>query len=153
MSQHLKKFGLLTSLYIAQGLPFGFFSQALPALLREKGIGLETIGLGALLALPWAAKWLWAPWLDKYQNHRQWIIVANVIAIFACLLLGGFDLAELAGEKLWMLYFAFFLLNLTAASQDIATDAIAVMQLTEAERGIGNGIQVAGYRVGMILIC
>ncbi len=151
MSQHLKKFGLLTSLYIAQGLPFGFFTQALPALLREKGIGLETIGLGALLALPWAAKWLWAPWLDKGQNHRQWIIVANVIAVFACLLLSRFDLAELANEKLWLLYFAFFLLNLTAASQDIATDAIAVMQLTEAERGIGNGIQVAGYRVGMIL--
>jgi predicted MFS family arabinose efflux permease len=41
--------------------------------------------------------------------------------------------------------------NLFAATQDIATDGLAVEQLSEAERGLGNGVQVAGYRVGMIV--
>lgn len=145
------KFGLLTSLYIAQGLPYGFFTQALPALLREQGIGLETIGLASLLALPWATKWLYAPLVDRVQQHRRWIIVANLCAIAMCLLLASFPLAHLVQHKLWLLYGGFFILNLAAATQDIATDALAVMQLTEAERGLGNGIQVAGYRVGMIL--
>jgi len=41
--------------------------------------------------------------------------------------------------------------NLLAATQDIATDGLAVELLSEAERGYGNSVQVAGYRVGMIL--
>ena len=41
--------------------------------------------------------------------------------------------------------------NLVAATQDIATDGLAVRTLDHAERGWGNGIQVGGYRVGMIL--
>lgn len=44
-----------------------------------------------------------------------------------------------------------FVTNLFAATQDIATDGLAVEQLTSNERGFGNGIQVAGYRVGMIV--
>lgn len=150
-SSQFKKFGLLTSLYIAQGLPYGFFTQALPTLLREQGISLVTIGLAGLLAMPWALKWLIAPLVDKQRQHRRWIICTNLVAILTCLLLSSFNLKHLVNEQLWMLYLGFFVLNLSAAMQDIATDAIAVLQLSEPERGIGNGIQVAGYRVGMIL--
>ena len=31
---------LLTGLYVAQGLPFGFFTQALPVLLRDAGFAV-----------------------------------------------------------------------------------------------------------------
>jgi predicted MFS family arabinose efflux permease len=41
--------------------------------------------------------------------------------------------------------------NLLAATQDIATDALAVDMLRFEERGFANGVQVAGYRVGMII--
>ena len=44
-----------------------------------------------------------------------------------------------------------FIVNLLAATQDIATDGMAVDLLEYNERGLGNGVQVAGYRVGMIL--
>ena len=46
---------------------------------------------------------------------------------------------------------AVLLLNLAAATQDIATDGLAVDMLEASERGLGNGVQVAGYRVGMIV--
>ena len=46
---------------------------------------------------------------------------------------------------------AVMLLNLIAATQDIATDGLAVALLAPAERGLANGVQVAGYRVGMII--
>lgn len=52
-SPMVRKLGLLTSLNLAQGLPYGFFTQALPAMLRERGVSLEEIGLASLLALPW----------------------------------------------------------------------------------------------------
>jgi predicted MFS family arabinose efflux permease len=41
--------------------------------------------------------------------------------------------------------------NLLAATQDVATDGLAVNLLEARELGLGNGVQVAAYRVGMIL--
>ena len=64
-------FGLLGALYFAQGLPFGFFTQALPVMLRQAGVSLEGIGLTSLLALPWALKFLIAPRLDSTSSRRR----------------------------------------------------------------------------------
>ena len=146
-----KKFALLGSLYIAQGLPFGFFMQSLPVLLRNEGMALETIGFSAILVLPWAFKFLWAPALDKWGTRRGWIIGANLLAIITMLLLSVLPLEKLIAQGVAILFGGFFLMNLFSATQDIATDGLAVNILSEQERGIGNGVQVAGYRVGMIL--
>ena len=40
-----QKISLLIALYFAQGLPFGFFTIALPAMLRQSGQSLKTISL------------------------------------------------------------------------------------------------------------
>lgn len=146
-----QKFGLLASLYIAQGLPFGFFMQSLPVLLRNQGMGLETIGFAAILVMPWALKFLWAPFLDKWGTRQHWIVGSNLLAVACMLVMSFMDLSELVSTGVYILFGGFFLMNLFTATQDIATDGMAVNQLTEEERGIGNGIQVAGYRVGMIL--
>ena len=50
-----------------------------------------------------------------------------------------------------MLCIAVLLVNALAESQDIATDALAVEMLGPDERGVGNGLQVGAYRIGMIL--
>src|SRR5437868_6044002 len=75
----LRKIGLLGSLYLSQGLPFGFFTQALPVLLRKSGSSLGEVGLSSLLALPWALKFVWAPLLDRHSSasfgrRRSWIV-------------------------------------------------------------------------------
>ena len=46
---HRHPLALLSSLYAAQGLPFGFFTLALPVLMREAGWSLTAIGLLQLL--------------------------------------------------------------------------------------------------------
>ena len=56
-----QKFWVLLSLYMAQGLPTGIFTQGLPAILRSYDVPLKVIGLTGLLAIPWALKFLWAP--------------------------------------------------------------------------------------------
>jgi MFS family permease len=147
----IQKFGLLSSLYIAQGLPFGFFTQSLPVLLRKEGMALETIGFSAVLVLPWALKFLWAPVLDKWGSRRTWIISANLLAVLSMLLLSFMPLEDLVADGLVILFGSFLLMNVFSATQDIATDSLAVNLLSKSERGIGIGIQVAGYRVGMIL--
>ena len=49
-----------------------------------------------------------------------------------------------------LLFAAAFVFNLIAATQDIATDGLAVRMLDARELGLANGIQVGAYRVGMI---
>lgn len=143
---------ILGSLYLAQGLPYGFFTQALPALMRKEGLSLQWIGLSSLLALPWALKFLWAPYVDRYSlpkwgRRKSWILPLQWLA---CVLFVGIAFQDISSG--WVIILSAFLCaNLLAATQDIATDGLAIELLDHSERGWGNGLQVAGYRVGMIL--
>jgi MFS transporter, PAT family, beta-lactamase induction signal transducer AmpG len=138
---------LLSSLYLAQGLPYGFFTQALPVLLRDAGLSLKAISATSLLFLPWALKFLWAPFVDAYGTRKQWLLPLQVSAVAGALLLAGLDL----GRGYVLVLAGAFVFNLIAASQDIATDGLAVRILEPRERGLANGIQVGAYRAGMIL--
>ncbi len=66
------------------------------------------------------------------------------------LMLGLLDPASLNGSGFYWLLVILFLSNLIAATQDIATDGLAVSSLSPRERGLANGVQVSGYRVGML---
>ena len=138
---------VLTLLYVAQGLPFGFFTQALPVRMREGGMSLGAIGFASLLAAPWALKGVIAPLVDAHGSRRAWIVPLQLGAV-AVLIVASFLPPERA---LVPVLIAVFLSNALAAAQDVATDALAVDVLAPKERGLGNGLQVAGYRVGMML--
>jgi PAT family beta-lactamase induction signal transducer AmpG len=149
------KLGLLSCLYFSQGLPFGFLSQALPALLRHYGVDLEKIGLVSLVAIPWALKFLWAPYVDHYGSRRfgkrkSWILPMQLGFMVCLLLLGSLNPDSFNGSGFYMLMLLLFIANLVAATQDIATDGLAVSSLHPRERGLANGVQVGGYRVGML---
>ncbi|CAM3674564.1 Major facilitator superfamily (MFS) profile domain-containing protein [Tsukamurella ocularis] len=139
-------FLLLTGLYFAQGLPFGFFTEAIPVLLRDAGLSLTAISLTSLLYLPWGLKFLWAPAVDRIGTRRQWLLATQLGSAGVVLALAATDLA---GSLRW-LFVAIAAVNLLGATQDIATDGIAVRLLGPQDRGIGNGIQTGAYRLGMI---
>lgn len=144
--------GLLSVLYFSQGLPFGFFVQALPAVMRQQGVSLAAIGLGTLLTLPWALKLLWAPLVDRRGGsrlgaRRGWLLPLQLGSVALLVALAFVDPAH----SLAWLVVGVLLTNLLAATQDIAADGLAVDLLRRHERGLGNGVQVAGYRVGMIV--
>ncbi|MCK7473190.1 MAG: hypothetical protein MZV49_06060 [Rhodopseudomonas palustris] len=72
--------GCSPALYVAQGLPYGFFTQALPVLLRDAGLSLKAISATSLLFLPWALKFLWAPFVDHRGSAPA---VAAAVAVVA----------------------------------------------------------------------
>lgn len=141
------KIALLVALYLAQGLPYGFFTQALPVLLREAGYSLKAISALSLLYLPWALKFLWAPYLDHRGTARAWLLTFQIASIAAALLLTQLHL----DHGLVIILVAAFAFNIIAASQDVVTDGLAVRMLDSHERGGANAIQVGAYRIGMIL--
>lgn len=138
---------LLSSLYFAQGLPFGFFTQALPVVLRESGYPLVAISASGVLFLPWALKFLWAPYVDRYGTRRTWLLVLQLLSAAVALVLACLDLSS----SLRWLFAGIVVVNLLSATQDVATDGVAVRLLGPRERGLGNGIQVGAYRIGMIV--
>lgn len=141
------KITLLIALYMAQGLPFGFFTLALPVLLREAGYSLTQIAVLNLLAWPWVAKFLWAPLLDHTGTRRAWLLGFQLASIAAALLLTQAD----PSDGLRPMILATLAFNILAASQDVITDGLAVRMLDARERGLANAIQVGAYRFGMIL--
>lgn len=146
---------LLLPLYLAQGLPGGFLAHALPVILREQGASLELIALLKLLALPWVLKFIWAPYIDKpsadsaYQQRRRWVL--RLQPMLAVLLLAlGWALALPSSVSFWLLVVLVLAINTLAATQDIATDGLAVSQSPSQLLGAANSMQVAGYKLGMI---
>jgi MFS family permease len=147
----LKKVGLLGALYFVQGLPFGFQSTALPVYLRTQGVSLKVIGFLGALALPWMLKVLWAPLVDRYSSARigrrkSWILPMQALLAATCVA-AAFVVEQGA---LPLLLGLIFLMNLFAATQDIAVDGLAVKLLEPWELGEGNTAQVVGYKLGML---
>lgn len=143
---------LLGSLYLAQGVPFGFFTQAVPVVLRASGASLPWVGASSLLAVPWALKFLWAPWVDQHGSprwgrRRSWLLPLQAATVAVLVGLAGVDPGRAA---LW-LGVGMFVCSVLAATQDVATDGLAVDLLPPDERGLANGLQVGAYRLGMIL--
>jgi MFS family permease len=151
---------LLSVLYFAQGLPFGVQAIALPVYLRASGVSLSSIGFLGVLSLPWLAKPLWAPLVDRYGSERfgrrrSWIApMQSLLALTA--LAAAFSSAA---QHLPLLLASIFLMNLFAATQDIAVDGLAVDLLRgrdaaptklAAALGLGNAAQVVGYKLGML---
>ncbi|MFV5377248.1 MFS transporter [Acinetobacter calcoaceticus] len=148
---------LLFSLYWAQGLPVGFMTHALPVILRAQGVSLAHIGGFGLLMLPWSIKIFWAPWVDRHAlsrlgHYRSWILPTQLLTVCVLCILSFFPIQAL-DQPIYL--FAFFitllLMNLTGATQDIATDALAVNLLQHDQQHWGNTFQVIGSRLGFII--
>ncbi|MDF1781222.1 MAG: MFS transporter [Alcanivoracaceae bacterium] len=146
---------ILGLLYFAQGLPFGLLVKSLPAILSKAGLPTEYIGLLALAAIPWALKFLWSPWVDRWgrgrPNHRKrWIVGSQCCAAGLLLVIGSFSPQWLFVDGIGYLLLLLFLLNFLFATHDIASDGLAVRLLPASLRGIGNSLQSGGYKAGMI---
>ncbi|WP_151810563.1 MFS transporter [Acinetobacter bereziniae] len=148
---------LLFSLYWAQGLPVGFMTHALPVILRAQGVSLAHIGGFGLLMAPWAIKILWAPLVDRYGHHqaghyRSWIIPTQILTIVILVILSFLPIQSLNEPRFLFLFFiALLCMNSIGATQDIATDGLAVRILKEEQQHFGNMFQVIGSRLGFIV--
>lgn len=147
MTGRRRGLALLTLLYAAQGMPFGFQALALPLFLADAGVSLATVGLAQLLAVPWMVKALWAPLVERAGRRRPWLLAMQA-ALLVLLALGA---ASPPGDALGRLAVIVLLMNLVTATQDIAVDGLAVDLLRPGDLGLGNAAQVGGYKVGMML--
>ena len=150
-SRRLRLFAF-TSFYVAQGLPIGLITVAMPAWLAASGADAGAVAtFVAISTLPWGFKLLAGPMMDRFRfpalgGRRPWVMIAQ-----SGLLLGLLALAAVGGtaDEVVFLTWACFAVNCFAAIQDVAVDGMAIDVLPEDERGRANALmafgQVAGY--------
>lgn len=148
---------VLFSLYWAQGLPVGFMTHALPVILRSQGVSLAHIGGFGLLMLPWSIKVFWAPLVDRvgstrYGHYRSWIIPTQLLSVVVLIALSFLPVQALNQPSYLAVFFIILLsMNTLGATQDIATDGLAVSLLKNEQQHWGNTFQVIGSRLGFIV--
>jgi predicted MFS family arabinose efflux permease len=144
------KYPVLFSLYIAQSIPMSFFSTVIPVIMRQEKYSLESIGLLQLVKLPWIFKFLWAPLIDNNARSdkqlRRLIIFSELFYAIVILSIAMFDLQTDFKLIVILMIVAF----IASATQDIAVDIFAILQLKPNERSLGNSMQSAGSFVGSL---
>lgn len=136
----------------ASGLPLLLTGSVLQAWMREEGNDLGTIGLFALVGLPYTLKFFWAPLLDRFVppflgRRRGWLLSAQLAVTLAIAALGFTRPAENPIEVAVVA----LLLTFFSATQDIVVDAYRRESLADDELGLGAALAVNGYRLGMLL--
>jgi hypothetical protein len=140
----LVNFSCLFILYFIQAMPFGVQSRYLPLIMRQKGASLISLGLYKLLLIPWVAKFFIAAFLvEVYMTKRFWLFLSLIL-----LSLGSFLLSFI--ESPTEIAFCIFFLNIASTIQDICVDWFAINSLDKEDLGIGNTIQVVGFKLGTL---
>jgi len=141
---------MITCIFLgfSSGMPLYVLISLVPFWLRSSEVDLATIGLFALVGLPYTWKFLWSPLMDRYKlpflgRRRGWALLAQCGLLFSIAALGYFDPAE----SLDTIVFIVALVAIFGASQDIVIDAYRRELLADDELGTGTSIWVNAYRL------
>ncbi len=130
------------------GMPLYVLISLVPAWLRSNHVDLATIGLFALVGLPYTWKFVWSPLMDRYKlpflgRRRGWAILTQLVLLLAIGMLGQFD----PSTSIQTIVAVVFIVALFSASQDIVIDAYRRELLADDELGTGTSIFVNAYRL------
>jgi len=131
----------------SSGLPLYILISLLPAWLRSEGVDLKSIGLFALINLPFTWKFLWAPLFDRYTpplgRRRGWLLISQLLLLVSIPVFGLFN----PTLDIWTIAYLATAVAFFSACQDIVLDAYRRELLIDAELGLGNAVHVNAYKI------
>jgi PAT family beta-lactamase induction signal transducer AmpG len=138
---------------LSSGLPLALTWGTLQAWMTDVHVDLKTIGLFAFLRLPFSLKFLWSPFMDRYQlpfldRRRGWVVLMQLLLALTFI---GVSLVDPGVNTVALMILA-LLCNFFAASQDIVLDAYRRDILSDSELGMGSGVFVNGYLIAFRFI-
>ena len=138
-------------MYFAQGIPYGLLHIAIPAWLASKDVSASEIGSYlAVIVLPWVFKLLTGPLMDRYEflpmgRRRPWVLGAQFGLAVSLLALA---LVEQPAEQIGLLMLIGVLINIFAATQDVAVDGMSIDLTPIREQGRLNAFMSFGKSIG-----
>jgi PAT family beta-lactamase induction signal transducer AmpG len=141
---------MLTCIFLgfSSGMPLFVLISLVPAWLRSNQVDLATIGLFALVGLPYTWKFVWSPLMDRFKlpflgRRRGWAVLTQLGLLLSIGVLGQFDPSTSLGPIVWIV----FAVALFSASQDIVLDAYRRELLADDELGTGTSFWINAYRL------
>ncbi len=145
----------ILALGFSSGLPLLLTFSTLSAWLATEGVSKTSIGLFALVGLPYSFKFLWSPLIDglrlpllgRLGQRRGWAILIQLLLMAAVVALGSLT----PRAQPWATAALALLVAFLSASQDIVIDAYRVEILRPEQQGAGAAMIQAGYRIGVLV--
>lgn len=133
----------------SSGFPYYIIKDALKFWMTDAGVDLGTIGLFALVGMPYTLKFVWSPMMDGIVppflgRRRGWVLIAQIGLMISIAAMGLMDPVR----SLWWIAMLALCVNFFGASQDIALDAFRREYLSTDELGFGTGVWMNAWRLG-----
>jgi MFS transporter, PAT family, beta-lactamase induction signal transducer AmpG len=139
----------------ASGIPFQLVYITQSAWLYEAKVPVATIGLMSELTLAYKFKFLWAPFVDRYDapvfsrllgRRRGWIVVSQIGVMAA---LAGVALGDPGHWLAWTVAFS-LALGFAGATQDVVIDGWRISVAPTNRQALMASWSEVGYRVGVL---
>ncbi len=139
----------------ASGIPFQLVYITQSAWLYEAKVPIATIGLMSELTLAYKFKFLWAPFLDRYDapvfsrllgRRRGWIVVSQLGVMAA---LAGVAFGDPGHWLAWTVAFS-LALGFAGATQDVVIDGWRISVAPAKRQALMASWSEVGYRVGVL---
>src|SRR5580693_1175684 len=135
----------------SSGIPYQLVYITQSAWLYEAKVPIATIGLMSELTLAYKFKFVWAPFLDRYDapifgrllgRRRGWIVVSQIAVIAA---LAGVALGDPGNWLAWTVAFS-LALGFAGATQDVVIDGWRINVAPAQRQALMASWSEVGYR-------
>jgi PAT family beta-lactamase induction signal transducer AmpG len=150
-----RRYAAMLGLGFSAGIPYLLVYSTQSAWLSEAGVPIETIGLMSELTIAYKFKFVWAPFLERYDapifgallgRRRGWILVSQLAVMLA---LAGVAFGDPAH---WLAYTVAFsiALGVAGATQDVTIDGWRITSVPVEKQSVMTAVSEMGYRVGAL---
>jgi PAT family beta-lactamase induction signal transducer AmpG len=150
-----RRYAAMLGLGFSAGIPYLLVYSTQSAWLTEARVPIETIGLMSELTIAYKFKFVWAPFLDRFDaplfgallgRRRGWIVVSQLAVMLA---LAGVAFGDPAHWLAYTLAFS-IALGVAGATQDVTIDGWRITSVPVEKQSIMTAISEMGYRVGVL---
>ncbi len=150
-----RRYLAMLGLGFSAGIPFLLVYSTQSAWLSDAGVPIQTIGLMSELTIAYKFKFVWAPFLDKYDapifsallgRRRGWIVLSQIGVMLA---LAGVAFGDPANFLGYTVAFS-VALGVAGATQDVTIDGWRITAVPVAKQSVMTAVSEMGYRVGTL---
>ncbi len=149
-----RRIGAMFGLGFSSGIPFLLVYVTQSAWLSEAKVPISILGLMSELTLAYKFKFVWAPFLDRYDaplfsrflgRRRGWIIVSQIWR--DVLALAGVAFGDPAHWLAWTVVFS-LALCFAGATQDVVIDGWRITVAPVERQALMSSFSEVGWRIG-----
>ncbi|MEL0660002.1 MFS transporter [Psychromonas arctica] len=151
-----KRVAILFFFGFSAGLPLLLVFSTLSFWLREAGVSRASIGFFSWIALAYAFKWIWSPFVDRLSiplltpwlgRRRSWLLLSQLFIIISLI---GMAMSD-PQQNLVMFAVCALVVAYSSATQDIVIDAFRIESAPEKFQAAMAAAYMTGYRLAMIM--